>query len=312
VDGTYAAADADIVTALLEFDPSQKNGRYYDILYMFDAAYNKTVKVALGTTAAKKLFPHVYLDPFSSGSDNIFIESGNKLKSGLIASTIVNKLVAERMSLGNQEFSSLSGSTWGLITDTFNGGRKLWMGPTYEVGAAAIIVDNTLGSWNSVAGPRRGVTNFDKLAINLYDYRNELNAKQVNPLIVDERGIQMFYGNKTLKTVASAMQQTHARKTRGRISREFLYSALDYIAEQLVTSTYNGLRDEFEVILEEKYGAALESYSLVVGPPVQTTADTNNQIMRIAVGLIFLQIAEEINITTTVFRNGTDLSVNVV
>ena len=308
VNGTYASADSDIFTALLEFDPDQKNGRHYDSLYFFDAGYNDNVKKQMGAIAAKKLFPHVYLDP----DQGLFIENGNKLKSGLVASTVVQQLVGWRQGLGNMEFASLSGSAWGQITDTFNGGRMLWVGPTYEVGAAAIIVDNTLGSWNSVMGPRRGVTQFNKLAINLYDYRNTLNAKQVNPIVVDERGVQMYYGNKTLKVVASAMQQTHARKTRGRISREFLYSALDFVAENLVQSTFNGLRDEFEVILNDHYGAALESFSLVVGPPATTQDDINNQLLRVKVGLIFNQIAEEINITTTVFRNGTDLSVNVV
>jgi len=306
-DGVYASADSDIFTALLEFDPDQKNGRHYDILYFFDAGYNDNVKKQMGAIAAKKLFPHVYLDPDQS----LFIENGNKLKSGLVASTLVQQLVGWRQGLGNMEFASLSGSAWGQITDTFNGGRMLWVGPTYEVGAAAIIVDNTLGSWNSVMGPRRGVTQFNKLAINLYDYRDTLNAKQVNPIVVDERGVQMYYGNKTLKVVASAMQQTHARKTRGRISREFLYSALDYVAENLVQSTFNGLQGEFEVILNDHYGAALESFSVVVGPPATTQDDINNQLLRIKVGLIFNQIAEEINITTTVFRNGTDLSVNV-
>jgi hypothetical protein len=306
-NGVYASADADIFTAFLEFDPNQKNGRHYDILYLFDAGYSDTVKKQIGAIAATRLFPHVYLDPDQS----LFIENGNKLKSGLVASTLVQQLVGWRQGLGNMEFASLSGSAWGQITDTFNGGRMLWVGPTYEVGAAAIIVDNTLGSWNSVMGPRRGVTQFNKLAINLYDYRDTLNAKQVNPIVVDERGVQMYYGNKTLKIVASAMQQSHARKTRGRISREFLYSALDYVAENLVQSTFNGLQGEFEVILNDHYGAALESFSVVVGPPATTQDDINNQILRIKVGLIFNQIAEEINITTTVFRNGTDLSVNV-
>jgi hypothetical protein len=214
------------------------------------------------------------------------------------------------MGLGNQEFSILTGSTWGLITDDFNGGRKLWMPPSYKVAVNSVIVDNTLGSWNSVGGPRRGVVDFEKIAINLYNYIDQLNAKQVNPLIIDERGAQMFYGNKTLALVASAMQQAHARKTRGRISREMYFTALDYVMENLVGSTFNSIRDDFELILE-KYGEALESYSLVVQPSATAAADANNQIMRIQVGLIFNQIAEEINITTTVYKNGTDLSVGV-
>ena len=88
------------------------------------------------------------------------------------------------------------------------------------------------------------------------------------------------------------------------------FTALDYVMENLVGSTFNSIRDDFELILE-KYGEALESYSLVVQPSATAVADTNNQIMRIQVGLIFNQIAEEINITTTVYRSGTDLSVVV-
>lgn len=305
-NGTYAAADADIKTAYDAFD----NRTLYDIVYLFDAGYDDTVKKEIADICSRRKFPHAYLDPkmgtFLDSSDN------NTLKSDLVESRVVDELCDWRMGLGSREFASLAGSAWGLITDEFNGGRKLWMPPTYEVGSLAIVVDNTLGSWKSVMGPRRGVTSFEKLAINLYEYRDELNAKQVNPLIVDERGIQMYYGNKTLKIVASAMQQSHARKTRGRISRRFYFIALDYIAEDIVGSTFNDIRDEFEAVLVNEYGPALESYSLVVGPPATTQADINNQILRIKVGLIFNQIAEEIIIETSVYRIGVDLSVQVL
>lgn len=306
-NGTYDASDSDVKTAYDVFD----NAVLYDILYIFDAGYDDSVKKEIADICARRIFPHAYLDP----DIDIFLDSdGNTLLTTLDSNpgAVVDKLVDWRMGIGNKEFASLAGSCWGLITDEFNGGRKLWMGPTYEVGALAVTVDNTLGSWNSVMGPRRGVTNFEKLAVNLYDYRDELNVKQVNPLIIDERGIQMFYGNKTLKTTASAMQQSHARKTRGRISREMYLQALDYVAEPLVTSTYNDLQDDLDNILNQRYGQALESYSLVVGPPATTQDDINNQTLRIKVGLIFNQIAEEIIIEVSVFKNGTDLSITVL
>lgn len=307
-NGTYSASDTDIKTALQFFRDRTK----YDFVYCFDCGYADIVKTELGLIASdvaaakRKPFATALIDPPYS----IFMDSINKAKTGLVETKVVDLLCNWRMGLGSQEFSILTGSTWGLITDDFNGGRKLWMPPSYKVAVNSVIVDNTLGSWNSVGGPRRGVVDFEKIAINLYNYIDQLNAKQVNPLIIDERGAQMFYGNKTLALIASAMQQAHARKTRGRISREMYFTALDYVMENLVGSTFNSIRDDFELILE-KYGEALESYSLVVQPSATAAADANNQIMRIQVGLIFNQIAEEINITTTVYKNGTDLSVGV-
>jgi hypothetical protein len=304
-DGVYAASDANVKTAYGVYDDKV----LYDILYIFDAGYDISVKTEIGAICARRIFPHAYLDPISS----LFLDTDdNTLIVGLNGGQVTDKLCNWRMGLGNMEFASLAGSSWGLITDEFNGGRKLWMPPSYKVGALSVVVDNSIGSWNSVMGPRRGVTDFEKLAINLYEFRDSLNAKQVNPLIIDERGIQMFYGNKTLKITASAMQQSHARKTRGRISREMYFVCLDYIAEPLAAVTYNGLQDELDEILNQRYGQALESYSLVVGPPATTQDDINAQTLRIKVGLIFIQIAEEIVIEISVFKNGTDLSVQVL
>jgi hypothetical protein len=160
-------------------------------------------------------------------------------------------------------------------------------------------------------GPRRGVTGFEKLVVDFYDDRNTLNVKQCNPLIVDERGFQMFYGNKTLKSIASAMQNVHARITRGYISRELYFEVLDWVAEDNIESTWNELTDRLEDIIES-YDEALESYKLIVGPPKTTDSDINNQILRIGIGLIFNQIIEEIKIEITVFRNGEELDVSII
>jgi hypothetical protein len=311
-DGTYAANDADISTAYQVFLK-----KAYDITLLTDAGYSGTVKATIANVARQRLFPFAFIDPPAS----YFITGTNTPTWNQNPTTVAQKLVKWRMNGDtleplpiasiDGEFAGLAGSTWGQITDAFNAGRKLIMPPSYETVQNAITVIDTLGPWNSVMGPRRGVTGFERLVVNCYEDRNTLNVKQVNPLIIDERGVQMFYGNKTLKTTASAMQQMHARITRSLMSREFYFAALDFIAEGIVDATYNDLRDEFEAIIA-KYAPALESYSLVVGPPKTTTADINNQILRIGVGLIFNQIAEEISITTTVFKNGDQLSVEII
>jgi len=298
--GTYAASDADIKTGLQVFRKTR-----YDITRMYDAGFNDVVKKELGDIAAARIFVHAYIDPpFST-----FMDSGNKAKDLTGQETaIAASLTNWRTGLGNREFMSLAGSTWGKITDEFNAGRKLWMPPTFKVGAASVIVDANSGPWSAVMGPRRGVIDFEDIVINLYEQRNTLNAKQVNPIVIDDRGIQMYYGNKTMKTVASAMQQSHARKTRSDLSRDIYFIALDYFAEPIIPASYNDLRDEIETAINA-YAAGLESFSITIDP---TPEDINNQILRVKIGLIFNRIAEEIEITTAVFKNGEDINVELI
>lgn len=300
----YPSNDAAIATALQEFESTA-----YDFLYAFDAGYNDTVKVALAQLCQKRLWPHAYIDP----PKDKFLTDNKPISYKGKESNLVDDLVDWRMTLAlgeAAEWASLSGTTWGQTTDVYNGGKKIWLPPTYEVGALAIGIDESIGSWNTVAGPRRGVTGFEKLVVNLYDYRDILVAKQVNPLIVDERGVQMYYGNSTMKIVSSAMQNTHARKTRGRLSREYYFACLDYNWELQTTDTINDLYRVFERI-HDKYAGALESVSVVVGPPKTTTADIANKTLRIGVLLVFFEVAEEIAIETTVYGSGTDLAVQV-
>jgi hypothetical protein len=301
-DGTYGANDVDIASALDTFREKK-----YDFLKMFDAGYSDLVKRRIAAVCRERVFPAGIVDPTVA----LYLDGLVPVSTLPEAEDVVEWRTAIGIPSTDQEFVFLAGSTWGRITDEYNEGRKVWMPPSYETGQTFVIVNGTLGPWKSLMGPRRGVTGFEKLVVDFYDDRNTLNVKQCNPLIVDERGVQMFYGNKTLKTVASAMQQLHARITRGYISRELYFECLDWIAEDNVESTWNELQDRLDEIIQT-YSEALEDYKIVVGPPKTTDADINNQVLRIGIGLIFNQIIEEVVIEITVFRNGTELDVSIV
>ena len=306
-EGVYASTDTDIVTALNVFSSTSA----YDIVNIFDAGYTDQVKVKIATVCASRLTCVGWIDPVQS----LFVQNGNKALNITDLTGLQQNLIAWRMALSfpgvSSEFVFLTGSTWGVITDTYNAGRKLLMPPSFYTCSDSIQVDNTLGSGKSVMGPRRGLTGFEKLVANLYDQRAALNVKQCNPLIVDERGIQMYYGNKTCKPTKSAMQDIQSRKTRSYLSRDLYFATLDYIAEDIDANTINELTEVYQGILA-KYAYALDSYSIVVGPPKTTDADIANELLRVGIGLIFKNIAEEIEITTTVFKTGTDLTVAVV
>ena len=192
--------------------------------------------------------------------------------------------------------------------------KKTWVMPSVEIAPLWVSTVENYGFAYAPAGEVRGILGATNVRTKISRTQRStmyLDPNRINPILINNSGNVLAYGEKTTTRLNSSLTKIHAKLTTNKVASVIRKNLKQFVFLPTFDSNIEDIKDTVTTILDiYKDSGALSSYTVVCDSTNNTSETLEQGIVYVDIGIVPIGCIEEIEVNINVNKSSESVSVS--